>query len=501
MRVLVVEDEIRIRKGMANLIENHTEHTVIGEAQNGKEGVELALLYVPDLIITDIRMPVMDGLEMMRQLREHDGEWHFVILSGYSEFAYAKKALQYGADDYLIKPLAPDDVIELLDKIQERLRKERQKRQEKPEQMLRNYLVEKEDIPIEQLEEVCRFEPDEQWRMVSAYVGNLPKEDRNNCISRINRLKADYPDEKIYYFFTESTREFLVLLKEELWSGFKREIENKLLNRRAAERAWIWVTSEIKDIKEIRNVYEKLEEYYEYALVFDAGKIIDKAYIENFTPEEYLSSQRNKKELQKFFYKKDQQQFQKEMTKFTDEMSRLKIRPRQIKEEYLQMAYFLSNLAKENDGRIYEQLQNLNVIQNIGNAVTEHELKSIFANMVQVFLNNMNGQQNISNYVILRAIDYIRNHFQEGISLESVAENLDITPEYLSTLFNREVGENFTSFLKKFRISYAKRLLRETDKKIYEIADEVGYTDPKYFNRVFKEEEGISPGDFRSLKV
>ena len=137
------------------------------------------------------------------------------------------------------------------------------------------------------------------------------------------------------------------------------------------------------------------------------------------------------------------------MTKFTDEMSRLKIRPRQIKEEYLQMAYFLSNLAKENDGRIYEQLQNLNVIQNIGNAVTEHELKSIFANMVQVFLNNMNGQQNISNYIILRAIDYIRNHFQEGISLESVAENLDITPEYLSTLFNREVGENFTSFLKK----------------------------------------------------
>ena len=133
--------------------------------------------------------------------------------------------------------------------------------------------------------------------------------------------------------------------------------------------------------------------------------------------------------------------------------------------------------------------------------MTRSELYNIFECIVQVFLENMTERQNISNYVILRAIDYIRNHYQEGISLESVAENLDITSEYLSTLFNREVGENFTSFLKKFRISHAKKLLKGTDKKIYEIAAEVGYSDPKYFNRVFKEEEGTPPGDFRALNM
>ena len=83
--------------------------------------------------------------------------------------------------------------------------------------------------------------------------------------------------------------------------------------------------------------------------------------------------------------------------------------------------------------------------------------------------------------------------------MEEVADNLDITPEYLSTLFNRETGENFTSFLKKFRMSHAKRLLKGTDKKISDIAIEVGYSDPKYFSRVFKAEEGISPGDYRTL--
>ena len=90
---------------------------------------------------------------------------------------------------------------------------------------------------------------------------------------------------------------------------------------------------------------------------------------------------------------------------------------------------------------------------------------------------------------------------KEGVTLEEVAQSLDITPEYLSTLFNREMGENFSNFLKKFRMSHAKRLLRETDKKIGEIAIEVGYSDPKYFNRVFKAEEGISPGEFRALDV
>ena len=80
-----------------------------------------------------------------------------------------------------------------------------------------------------------------------------------------------------------------------------------------------------------------------------------------------------------------------------------------------------------------------------------------------------------------------------------MAGRLDITPEYLSTLFNREMVQHFSVLPKKFRISHAKRLLKGTNKKIYEISKEVGYTDPKYFNRVFKEEEGVSPGDYRAL--
>lgn len=499
MRILVVEDEIRIRKGMANLIENHTVHTVIGEAQNGKEGMEMALLYAPDLIITDIRMPEMDGLEMMKRLREKGGEWHFVILSGYSEFEYAQKAIQYGADDYLIKPLAPDDVVELLDTIQQKLKKDKLKKQEKPERILRNYLVEKEDIPTEYLMEICGFNIVCSIRVISAYVGNLSKEDRTSCIDRLQNIRDKFQDEKVYYFFTESTREFIVVFDARIWEFLKKELELKLLGRKRGEQDWIWMSAEAGPLEKIRETYEELKKGYEYALVLNTDRILEDSDICNFKAETYESSQKRKKNIQECFYKKDKERLRKEMEDFRREIEESRANPKQIKEEYMKMAYFLLDLAKDGDNRIYEQLQNSNVIKNIGNGVTHKELQDIFVHIGQVFESNMNERENISNYVILRAIDYIRKHYQEGISLEEIAGKLDITPEYLSTLFNREVGEKFSVFLKKFRISHAKRLLRETDKKIVEISSETGYTDPKYFSRVFKEVEGISPGEFRAL--
>ena len=110
MRIIIVEDEIKIREGMGKLIESLTDHIVLGEASDGEEGLDLVLRFKPDLVITDIRMPKMDGLEMIRRLYEQKIPVHAVILSGYSEFEYAKKAIQYGVDDYLLKPLAVDDV-------------------------------------------------------------------------------------------------------------------------------------------------------------------------------------------------------------------------------------------------------------------------------------------------------------------------------------------------------------------------------------------------------
>ena len=175
MRILIVEDEIKIRTGMARLISAHTSHTIIGEAKNGKEGLEMAMRLHPELIISDIRMPEMDGLEMMEALDREGISCHRVVLSGYSEFEYARKAMRYGVEDYLLKPLAAEDVTSLLDKIQEKIREEEEKTARTAEGLLRELLLggkrDKEEV-CRQLEKQGGFQEGKPCFLVAGYTGS-----------------------------------------------------------------------------------------------------------------------------------------------------------------------------------------------------------------------------------------------------------------------------------------------------------------------------------------
>lgn len=500
MKILVVEDEVKIRKGIAGLINRHTEHTVIGEARNGVEGYELALKYQPDVVITDIRMPEMDGLQMMQKLKERGGAWHFVILSGYSEFEYAKQALRCGAEDYLLKPLAPEDVTRILASIQEKIEAELKKSQGAPEKKLRDYLIENDLSSAKELALACGCPEYGSFRLLCAYAGNAGQEDKDICLNRFQKLKQMFSEQKMYFFFTESTREFICFLEEENWEHIRKELEYKLLGRKLSGGSWAWAAGRAEGFLELKEVYEYLKTQYVYAMVLGYDHILTRERTEAFIPETWQYPKIRESQLQKAFYKEDQEAFQEAADGFMEELSKARILPGQLKECCMKMVNFLTGLAQEHSRGIYEQLQKLNTVRQIGGAVTFRELADIFCDVVGVFLHHMGQCEDISNYTIKRTIDYIRVHYQESISLEGVASVLDITPEYLSTLFNREMGENFTVFLKKFRISHAKRLLKGTDKKIYEIAQDVGYADPKYFNRVFKEVEGVSPGDYKSLQ-
>lgn len=499
MRILVVEDEVKIRKGIASLIDRHTEHTVVGEAKNGAEGYELALRYQPEVVITDIRMPEMDGLEMMQKLQEKGGSWHFVILSGYSEFEYAKQALRCGAEDYLLKPLAPEDVTRILSSIQEKIGKERERTQGKPEKKLRDYLIENELGSTAELAAVCGYPEDGSFRLLCAYTGNAGQEDKNVCLERFRKLRQRFPGQKLHWFFTESTREFICILEDKNWEQIQKELEGKLLGRRLSGGPWAWTSGRAEGLHMLKDLYERLKTCYLYGLVLGYDRFLTRDRVEGFLPRPYQYPKSLESRLQKAFYKEDQEAFRKAAEEFLEGLKSAGVMPGQIKECVMKMADFLAGLAQEHNRGIYEQLQNLNLVRHIGGAVTKKELEDVFQELVSAFLQHMGRCEDISNYTIRRTIDYIRTHYQESISLEGAAAILDITPEYLSTLFNRVTGENFTVFLKKFRISHAKRLLKGTDRKIYEIAQDVGYADPKYFNRVFKEEEGVSPGDYRSL--
>ena len=117
MRILIVEDEVMIREGLARLIKSHTGHTVIGEASNGQEGLSLALRFKPDLVITDIRMPVMDGLAMIEKAQADGAQCSYVIISAYRDFEYARTAIRCGVREYILKPLNRFEVAACLERL------------------------------------------------------------------------------------------------------------------------------------------------------------------------------------------------------------------------------------------------------------------------------------------------------------------------------------------------------------------------------------------------
>ncbi len=156
----------------------------------------------------------------------------------------------------------------------------------------------------------------------------------------------------------------------------------------------------------------------------------------------------------------------------------------------------MMDVAKEINRKAYESLQEKDYLKGVLTAYTRTEMYEILMKYGDEICDRR-MKEGISNYTINRTLEYIRIHYKEGISLEKTAEVLNITPEYLSMLFKREMGMNFSVFLKKFRISHAKRLLNTTDMKIYEVAQECGYSNSNYFTKVFKEVTGISPAEYR----
>ncbi len=189
-------------------------------------------------------------------------------------------------------------------------------------------------------------------------------------------------------------------------------------------------------------------------------------------------------------------QVKDEIDRFLQQIVCEKYRAKEIRRVALKLVTRMMDIAKEINRKAYEKMKEQDNLKEVLSAYTKEELQRILYQVGKLICEK-NKKQGISNYTINRTLEYVETHFKEGITLEKTAEVLNITPEYLSMLFKREMGMNFSVFLKEFRIRQAKRLLKSTDLKIYEIAQECGYSNSNYFTKVFKEVTGISPAEYR----
>ena len=501
MRILIVEDEVKIRVGLSKLIEAQSGHTIIGEAKNGKEGMEMALRLHPELILTDIRMPLMNGLEMLEQLKRKKLKFHSVLLTGYAEFEYARRAIWLGADNYLLKPIGVEDVQRVLQEVEEKIQEEKGRTEGTPQGYLRTMLLgsgEEEARSIRLLLENGSLSGIKEIWIFLGYMGGADATYLEGCRQNLEALEEKYPQHRIYATFIENTQEYLCLVQADLpEERIRSMVEHRIFMEKSKSGMPLWTTASMQHLAELRERVKEMRTWYTWAMVLGYDHLITEEEICCFEAEDFQYPVGLENKLKTEVCKGNKEKISECAEEFVRMMQQQRCNPFHIRESYIRMVNFLLNLSSEVAQEGYRLMQELNPIHQLGSAVTLFEMKECFLRVTEVLENAVNKKEDIRNYTVNRAISYIREHYQEVISLEEMAGRLEITPEYLSTLFNREMGINFSTFLKKFRISQAKRLLKGSEMKIYEVANAVGYSDSKYFNRVFREEVGISPGDYR----
>lgn len=512
--VFLVEDEIVAREGMRNNV-NWSDYgfALCGEAADG----ELALPYLerlqPDLLITDIRMPFMDGLQLARLVRERLPHTKIVIISGYDDFGYAQEAIKLGVTEYLLKPIGAQDVAEVLQRIGSMFDSERveaQRRRLIEQQLLavrpllrEHFLLQLVMGKIDTLEAITRssqFELDllaTCYRVVVARIeppsaahGIAPQPQIETLLAKLN---ADRQDVLVC---RKDSAEILFIVKAQDESDLTVQSNRLAMTLQAAVEDGAFGTlmlgqgaieSRLGDLHRSYLAACTGMERKSGTLPLDVSEVLPLP--DHTTLETFLTAGAGRR-IDEFV---------------ADQINpwRMTIERSPLTRDYLLLDIYLTagRLIEEWGGDLHAHFPELADFSILAATVQdfagfEVQYRHVIAATIAYRNRTVDSHQHM---LVQEARAYIDAHYAvPEISLGSVAAHLNLSPSHLSAVFSRENGASFKEYLTHVRIRHAKELLRGSTLRGFEIAEAVGYVDPHYFSTVFKKVTGRSPREFRN---
>ncbi len=509
MKLVIVEDEIRIREGLIHLLDKLSiDIGIAGVAENGLEGLELIGRTHPDLIITDIKMPEMDGLQMLETLHARQIPYKAIVLSAYSEFSYAQQAIKLGVSEYLIKPIAPDELLQAMKNIEAQMTQELNLKAQSPAQFkaLKNIFYSiilgisvVDDELSSFLNTTYKIDPRETFAILDIYLGAVYEE----CIHPLrDELECLLNGASFGYCIVEHPqgRELmLVLYNMADLKGIEKYFQHLIISQIKTtvpyDMAFGWIS--FTNLELMKESMAKLRKFMDWSIVFGKKALISYPAVENvrFEPLPYPIDLESKAKAEICSL-----EYEKLSHTFLSLLSHLKSRifsPAEVKETMIRFLWSVISVVKEIDFTTSAQLEQQALMEKIVTAITWNELQDTVEILTEA-LRDVKSDQTTS-LTVRRAKSMVHECYSQGVTLDEIAAKLKITPEYLGGLFHKEVGVTFSSYIKNYRVKKAKGLLIGTDMKIYDISAAVGYADPKYFSRVFREIAGQLPADFRKL--
>ena len=502
LSVVIIDDEDHIIKLLELLIpwkEYSLEYA--GNARNGIDGRKLIFEKKPDIIISDIKMPGLDGLSLIAEVHEKLPDSQFIIVSGFSQFDYAKTAITYGVKNYLLKPVNKEELSQTLLKIiQEKNRQQIAETTEEKKSSLEFAELLKSDgnTGAENFKDLrgmslSVIKIDSTERFLSSDLQELLQE---KILELLKRMFAVSVYSYIYGTF------FFVLDagKNSAEDSLKKLYENlKDCMQIFPQLKFSIFGTEIKDsVYEAKECLRKL-----LPLRYDSGKSV---FYSSSLPS--CETKHDEDEIQKFlddwnrrtslFFSRVDADVEEETASFTQSLKDLS--PRLAEKVLLAAGRRVAILSEENfcGGLAWEAdtlKKSICIAQNLDS------LKKRFTDETVLFVQDYYDSRKKESVRPVRLADaYMQEHYSDyDISLETVAEKVGLTPSYFSALYKKESGNGFLESLTELRINKAKELLQTTNNTIAKISEAVGYTDVKYFSKTFRKITGIKPNEFRQF--
>lgn len=508
MRIVVVEDEIRIREGICNLLAKmFPQHEVAGSATNGQEGLELILEKCPDLVITDVKMPIMDGLTMLSAMSEKKIKCKAIVLSAYAEFTYAQQAIRWGVSEYLVKPLVVNEFVQAIKNTEiqlEEIQNQNSETLERFDNILLGIIfggIEVEEGLLNFVNSKYGIVQDTKFSEVQIYLGK--QYDTKYEVVKRNLDTFLSKRTKLSYYLLEIPKDQLVLAilygytdEQEIERWFQIGVISANRGMGVADCNYGWINA--KGMRELRVNYYKLLQNMDWNITFGNQIMISYPKIMNVQTTLCIYPIDIENRLKAALCSYNRSKVYKCLEQFVEHFNTGSVYdPKNIKESYVRFIWAIINVAKEINILNYDQVEQKNVLERIMGSMNKEELRDV---MEEVFLwikdDQYEGKADLSLNV-KKAENMILEYYKTGITLEEIAEKLNLTSEYLSNQFHLEKGIKFSAFIREYRINKAKELLIGSKLKVCEVAERVGYSDAKYFSKVFRENTGQLPADYR----
>lgn len=509
MKILIVEDEYNAREGLAELITKTSPgHTICGKAVNGQEGYEMAVKYRPDLAFVDIELPKMNGLEMIEKLlgdpQMKSDMPAFVILSGYAEFRYAQQAIQYGVQDYLLKPISYEklkNVIQNLGKFDKLKRTYGTERAMNRDMILSSVLQNDTALSREALRTLDAASRSGNRYLITVYYGKNSNTEALKKTAVQFCLYYDFAD----YYVSIMENDKLMPLFITADKSFA-EIE-KILNYNfiysLSKAGFLDCTVTLIPIEktdDLSGMTGRIKALNSWALSLGNEKVISPGLVGNIHSETTAVSRQFDIEALYAIKNKTPGNLKKINRQFVDSLKTGRYAPDQIIRACTGYAFSILVCYKELNVNAYDHVQDFRVFDMLKSCCTAGEMLDCLDCMAELYA--ASEKENCREYSIpiRKIINYIAASYDSDISLEQLAGRMGITPDYLSHLFTKEVGISFSTYVKKYRIGVAKKMMLDSDCKIREIGRKTGYGDPKYFSKVFREVTGLSPREYIRMR-